>query len=71
MTELNYGLFALRYATRHARRGDHFIGGDPFSSAREMRTDGKTAFLQRPDDRVSPPQLNNVSYPTCKGPTVF
>jgi hypothetical protein len=29
MTELNYELFALRYATRHARRGDHFIGGDP------------------------------------------
>jgi glyoxylase-like metal-dependent hydrolase (beta-lactamase superfamily II) len=24
-----YELFAIRYATRDARRGDHFIGGDP------------------------------------------
>jgi glyoxylase-like metal-dependent hydrolase (beta-lactamase superfamily II) len=36
MTELNYELFALRYATRHARRGDHFIGGDPHDGPMPM-----------------------------------
>ena len=29
MTEIDYELFAIRYATREARRSDHFIGGDP------------------------------------------
>lgn len=29
MTEPCYEVFALRYATRAARRGQHFIGGDP------------------------------------------
>ena len=29
MTVPDYELFAIRYATREARRGDHFIGGDP------------------------------------------
>jgi len=24
-----YKIFAIRYATREARRADHFIGGDP------------------------------------------
>jgi glyoxylase-like metal-dependent hydrolase (beta-lactamase superfamily II) len=36
MTELNYELFALRYATRHGRRGDHFIGGDPHDGPMPM-----------------------------------
>jgi hypothetical protein len=36
MTELDYELFALRYATRHARRGDHFIGGDPHDGPMPM-----------------------------------
>jgi hypothetical protein len=29
MAEPDYELFAIRYATRDARRSDHFIGGDP------------------------------------------
>lgn len=29
MTDINYELFAIRYATRDARRGALFIGGDP------------------------------------------
>jgi hypothetical protein len=36
MAELDYELFALRYATRHARRGDHFIGGDPHDGPMPM-----------------------------------
>ena len=31
MSEFNYELFAIRYATRDARCGDHFIGGDPMT----------------------------------------
>jgi hypothetical protein len=29
MTEFDYELFAIRYATRDAQRSAHFIGGDP------------------------------------------
>jgi hypothetical protein len=29
MAEPEYELFAIRYATRDARRSDHFIRGDP------------------------------------------
>ena len=29
MTQQEYELFAIRYATRDARRSEHFIGGDP------------------------------------------
>ena len=36
MTEPDYELFALRYATREARRGDHFIGGDPHDGPMPM-----------------------------------
>src|SRR5438128_7551841 len=36
-TELpEYQLFALRYATRDARRSDHFIGGDPHDGPMPM-----------------------------------
>jgi glyoxylase-like metal-dependent hydrolase (beta-lactamase superfamily II) len=36
-TELpEYQLFAIRYATREARRSDHFIGGDPHDSPMPM-----------------------------------
>ena len=31
-----YELFALRYATRAARRADHFIGGDPHDAPMAM-----------------------------------
>src|SRR5438045_9047753 len=31
-----YELFALRYATREARRADHFIGGDPHDGPMPM-----------------------------------
>jgi glyoxylase-like metal-dependent hydrolase (beta-lactamase superfamily II) len=31
-----YELYALRYATREARRHDHFIGGDPHDAAMPM-----------------------------------
>lgn len=31
-----YGLFAIRYATREARRADHFIGGDPHDGPMPM-----------------------------------
>ncbi|WP_428490970.1 N-acyl homoserine lactonase family protein [Rhodopila sp.] len=31
-----YELFALRYATREARRGEHFIGGDPHDGPMPM-----------------------------------
>src|SRR5438874_12110598 len=31
-----YELFAIRYATREARRGDHFIGGDPHDGPMPM-----------------------------------
>jgi glyoxylase-like metal-dependent hydrolase (beta-lactamase superfamily II) len=36
MTDPDYELFALRYATREARRGDHFIGGDPHDGPMPM-----------------------------------
>jgi hypothetical protein len=36
VTEFDYELFALRYATRDARRGDHFIGGDPHDGPMPM-----------------------------------
>jgi glyoxylase-like metal-dependent hydrolase (beta-lactamase superfamily II) len=36
-TELpDYQLFAIRYATREARRSDHFIGGDPHDGPMPM-----------------------------------
>src|SRR6202521_4143111 len=31
-----YGIYAIRYATREARRGDHFIGGDPHDGPMPM-----------------------------------
>ncbi|HEX5325494.1 MAG TPA: MBL fold metallo-hydrolase, partial [Acetobacteraceae bacterium] len=38
MTEAlpRYELFAIRYATRDARRADHFIGGDPHDGPMPM-----------------------------------
>jgi glyoxylase-like metal-dependent hydrolase (beta-lactamase superfamily II) len=36
MTEPAYELFAIRYATREARRSDHFIGGDPHDGPMPM-----------------------------------
>ncbi len=36
MTEIDYELFAIRYATRDARRGAHFIGGDPHDGPMPM-----------------------------------
>src|SRR5258708_14059841 len=36
MTEFDYELFAIRYATRDARRGAHFIGGDPHDGPMPM-----------------------------------
>jgi hypothetical protein len=36
MTEVNYELFAIRYATRDARRAAHFIGGDPHDGPMPM-----------------------------------
>src|SRR5687768_5132896 len=32
----HYELFAIRYATREARRSDHFIGGDPHDGPMPM-----------------------------------
>ena len=37
MTEIDYELFAIRYATREARRSDHFIGGDPHDRISHQR----------------------------------
>ena len=36
MAEPEYELFAIRYATREARRSDHFIGGDPHDGPMPM-----------------------------------
>ena len=36
MTEFDYELFAIRYATRDARRSAHFIGGDPHDGPMPM-----------------------------------
>src|ERR1700742_3162775 len=36
MTEIDYELFALRYATRDAKRSAHFIGGDPHDGPMPM-----------------------------------
>jgi glyoxylase-like metal-dependent hydrolase (beta-lactamase superfamily II) len=36
MTDQEYELFAIRYATRDARRSDHFIGGDPHDGPMPM-----------------------------------
>jgi glyoxylase-like metal-dependent hydrolase (beta-lactamase superfamily II) len=36
MAEPEYELFAIRYATRDARRSDHFIGGDPHDGPMPM-----------------------------------
>jgi glyoxylase-like metal-dependent hydrolase (beta-lactamase superfamily II) len=36
MAEPDYELFAIRYATREARRSDHFIGGDPHDGPMPM-----------------------------------
>ena len=36
MTDVDYELFAIRYATREARRAAHFIGGDPHDGPMPM-----------------------------------
>jgi glyoxylase-like metal-dependent hydrolase (beta-lactamase superfamily II) len=36
IAEPDYELFAIRYATREARRSDHFIGGDPHDGPMPM-----------------------------------
>ena len=36
MADPEYELFAIRYATREARRSDHFIGGDPHDGPMPM-----------------------------------
>src|SRR2546421_540519 len=36
MADQEYELFAVRYATRDARRSDHFIGGDPHDGPMPM-----------------------------------
>src|SRR3954467_14037442 len=36
MAEQEYELFAIRYATRDARRSEHFIGGDPHDGPMPM-----------------------------------
>jgi len=36
MAEQEYELYAIRYATREARRSDHFIGGDPHDGPMPM-----------------------------------
>ena len=36
MTEFDYELFAIRYATRDAQRSAHFIGGDPHDGPMPM-----------------------------------
>ena len=36
MADQEYELFAIRYATRDARRSDHFIGGDPHDGPMPM-----------------------------------
>ena len=36
MTAPNYRIYALRYATRAARRHEHFIGGDPHDAPMPM-----------------------------------
>jgi hypothetical protein len=36
MTEVDYELFAIRYATRDAQRSAHFIGGDPHDGPMPM-----------------------------------
>ena len=36
MMQPEYEVFALRYATREARRADHFIGGDPHDGPMPM-----------------------------------
>src|SRR4051812_39249230 len=36
MAEQDYELFAIRYATRDARRAEHFIGGDPHDGPMPM-----------------------------------
>ncbi|MBV9458499.1 MAG: MBL fold metallo-hydrolase, partial [Bradyrhizobium sp.] len=36
MTDVDYELFAIRYATRDARRPAHFIGGDPHDGPMPM-----------------------------------
>ena len=36
MTDNLYEVYAIRYATRNAKRADHFIGGDPHDSPMPM-----------------------------------
>ena len=36
MADQEYELFAIRYATRDARRSEHFIGGDPHDGPMAM-----------------------------------
>jgi len=36
MTEETYEVFAIKYATRNARRSDHFVGGDPHDAPMPM-----------------------------------
>ena len=36
MSQASYEIFAIKYATRGARRGEHFIGGDPHDAPMPM-----------------------------------
>ncbi len=36
MSQANYEIYAVKYATREARRGDHFVGGDPHDAPMPM-----------------------------------
>ena len=45
----HYEIYAIRYATRNARRGDHFIGGDPHDAPMPM---DYFTWLIRNDERA-------------------
>ena len=36
MSQASYEIYAVKYATREARRGDHFVGGDPHDAPMPM-----------------------------------
>ncbi len=36
MNQANYEIYAVKYATREARRSDHFVGGDPHDAPMAM-----------------------------------
>ena len=36
MSQATYEIFAIKYATRGARRSEHFIGGDPHDAPMPM-----------------------------------